>query len=185
MSNPVEALTQLTLELSGFDAARVLGTGTLIDSLRFRSVFSANLGIHPDDVRAYVIGEHGDLQFPLLSSASTGGVRLDAGNISPEAMAATTRAGHEIFASRGFTNFAISQAVAMIVRCIALDQRRTMPVSTLVRDVAGIERVCLSVPCVLGRGGVMQQLLPQLDTDEQRQFEECARKVAAVYARMS
>ncbi len=184
VSNPVEALTQLTMQLTGFDPARVLGTGTLIDSLRFRSALSRHLGIHPDDVRAYVIGEHGDFQFPLLSSASTGGVRLLPDDVPAEAIESTTQSGQMVFERRGYTNFAISQAVAMIVRSIAFDQRRTLPISTMVANVGGFAEVCLSVPCVVGRRGVLRKLLPKLDDNERTQFEACAREVAEVYASM-
>jgi L-lactate dehydrogenase len=184
VTNPVESLTQLTIELSGLPASRVLGTGTLIDSLRFRSTLSRHLGIHPDDVRAYVIGEHGELQFPLLSSASTGGVKLDPDDIPPSAMAAAKQAGHIVFESRGYTNFAISQAVVMIVRSIIDDQRRTMPVSTLIENVRGVPQVCLSVPCVVGREGIVRRLLPKLDLGEREQFAACALEVQRIFAAM-
>src|SRR5690606_17254264 len=76
VSNPVDVLTHLALKLSGFPPSRVMGTGTLIDSARYRSLLSAAEGIHPADIRAYIMGEHGDSQFPAISLASTGGERL-------------------------------------------------------------------------------------------------------------
>src|SRR5690606_5701346 len=107
VSNPVDPLTWLALELTGFPRERVMGTGTLVDSIRFRELLSEMLQIHPDDLRAYILGEHGEHQFPAMSVAQAGGERIDD---TPERRALCERAkgfGIEVFRKKGNTCYAI------------------------------------------------------------------------------
>lgn len=175
VTNPVDVLTFHALRASGFDPSRVFGTGTLIDSARFRSLLSQEVGIHPDDIRAYVLGEHGDSQFPALSIALTGGQRVDAETRrAGELFRTAMRSGHEVFERKGYTNYAIAISAAAIIEAIARDSRRTMPVSALIDGYLGIDDVCLSLPCVVGRQGIVRQLHPELSADEQEAFRASA-----------
>lgn len=178
VTNPVDVMTHHALTLSGFDPARVIGTGTLIDSARFRSLLSQELGIHPDDIRAYILGEHGDSQFPALSVALTGGKRVDSeSDRAREIFQSAIRAGHAVFERKGYTNYAIALSVATMVEAIVNDSRRTMPVSARVDGYLGVRDLCLSLPCVLGRGGVIRQLQPELSAEESEAFRQSARIV--------
>lgn len=186
LSNPVDAMTYLTHKLSGFPAERVIGTGTLIDTGRFRSILSDAWRINTADVRAYILGEHGESQFPALSVASAGGVRfdeqdqfvVDAANIAREA-------GYSVVSRKGYTNYAIASATIMLVEAIADDTHVVLPVSTLINGYLGVKDVCLSVPCVIGRAGVIRMLPVDLDTEEADAFRNSARILQTAIASVS
>ena len=194
VTNPVDVMTWHALKLSGFAPKRVIGTGTLIDSARYRTALSAEIGVHPDDIRAYILGEHGDTQFPLLSAAVTGGERFYDGDLTARLFEKTVRSGYEVTDLKGYTNWAVATAAVEIVRAVADDSRRTLPVSTLldaaaVRGWAGLGgaasggrwpgEVCLSVPAVVGRGGVRRVLRPELSPVEADALLASARAVRA------
>jgi L-lactate dehydrogenase len=179
-SNPLDTMTTLTLRLSGLPPAQVIGSGTLLDTMRLRVLLSKNCDIHPMDIRAYVLGEHGDSQFAALSSASSGGARLP---IKPKLLKKyadeTVRAGYEIFRKKGYTNHGVAFAAARIINAIALDTHEVMPVSTLVTGDHGVRDVCLSLPAVIGRGGVLKTLKVELTAKEQQAFRNSAKVVKA------
>ncbi len=174
VSNPVDVLTHQSLRLSGFDPTRVVGTGTLIDSARYRSLLSSAEGIHPADIRAYILGEHGDSQFPAISLASTGGERLIDDARNRRIFEETIKSGYDVFHAKGYTSSAIALAVTMVVESIANDLRITMPLSVLIDGYLGVRDVCLSVPVVVGRAGVVRQLNPQLSESEIAAFRHSA-----------
>jgi L-lactate dehydrogenase len=167
VTNPVDVCTYVALKASGLPPGRVIGTGTLVDTMRFRTLLSREAGINPQDVRAYVLGEHGETQFPALSVASAGGVRFEPRDATVRAFAEEARrGGHEVARSKGFTNFAVALAAASIAEAVADDARTVLPVSTLVDGYKGVADVCLSLPCVVGRRGVERVLAIDLDDDE-------------------
>ncbi len=170
VSNPVDVLTWHALRISGFPPSRVFGTGTFLDSARFRQALSMQVGIHPDDLRAYILGEHGDSQFPAMSMATAGAERIED---TPERQAMfreTVEAGVLISRLKGYTNHGIAAAVGAVIESIAGDQKRTMPLSVLADGFCGVEDVCLSLPVVVGAGGVERILHPALDDRERAAF---------------
>lgn len=177
LTNPVDVMTYHALNLSGFPAHRVIGTGTLIDSARFRAMLCDELGIHPDDLRAYILGEHGEHQFPALSQAQVGGERIEDNESRRTMFRQTVAAGHAILEAKGYTNYAIAMAAALIIESISHDTRRTMPVSTLINGWLGVSDVCLSVPVVIGRTGVTRVLQPELNNEEIEAFRTAASAV--------
>lgn len=182
VSNPVDVLTWQALELTGFPRERVMGTGTLVDSIRFRELLSEMLHIHPDDLRAYILGEHGEHQFPAMSVAQAGGERIDD---TPERRALCERAKHfgiEVFKKKGNTCYAIGQAAAYIIEAILLDEKRTVPLSVKIDGYLGVSGVCLSVPVVVGRRGVERDLHPCLNPVETGEFLAAAAAVRGVIA---
>lgn len=183
VTNPVDVMTYVTWKLSGFEPQRVIGTGTLIDSARFRSYLSAHLQIHPDDIRAYILGEHGETQFPALSVAVTGGRGLDADPAIESLFQATRASGVEVYKQKGYTNYGIAMATAMIIESVLRDSRRTIPVSTLIRGYQGVEDLCLSMPAVVGAGGVQRTLQPLLSDAEAELFRKSATCVRSVLDR--
>lgn len=183
VSNPVDVMTYVTWKLSGFPSSRVLGTGTLIDSARFRSYLSDHLQIHPDDIRAYVLGEHGETQFPALSVAVTGGKTLDNDPMIEPLFQRTRAAGIEVLRRKGHTNYGIAMATALIIESIIRDSRRTLPVSTLLRGFQGVDDLCLSVPAIVGGGGVVRILNPELSSEEGDRFRASASTVRQVLNR--
>ncbi len=174
ITNPVDVMTYHVIQLTGFAPQRVFGTGTLIDSARFRTMLSARLGIHPDDVRAYILGEHGDTQFPLFSMATAGGSRILGDETTQEIFREASRAGFDVVHRKGHTNYAISMAAALVVEAIVWDTRRTMPLSVLVDGFLDVHDVCLSLPVVMGKDGITQVLRPNLGDDEAAAFRRCA-----------
>lgn len=174
ITNPVDVMTYQTLQLTGFPAHRVIGTGTLIDSARFREMLSDEIGIHPDDLRAYILGEHGPNQFAALSQAQVGGERIEDNEHRRALFKAAVEAGNNVLRAKGYTNYAIAMAASMIIESIVHDTRRTMPVSTLIDDWLGVHDVCLSIPVVIGRSGITRILHPELDENEQELFRQAA-----------
>jgi L-lactate dehydrogenase len=177
ISNPVDVMTYHTIRLSGFGADRVFGTGTLVDSARFRTLLSEKMGIHPDDLRAYSLGEHGETQFPVFSLAVAGGTRIAENEMTHEVFRHASRSGWEVVNRKGHTSYTISMAATLVIEAIAWDTRRTMPLSVLINGFLDVRDVCLSLPAVVGSGGIVRVLEPELGPDEAASFRRCARIV--------
>lgn len=180
VSNPVDVLTWQALELTGFPPERVMGTGTLVDSIRFREMLSEMTGVHPHDLRAYILGEHGAHQFAAMSVAQSGGEKIDD---TPERRALCRKAaeaGLEVFRKKGNTCYGIGQAAAYVLDSILLDEKRTMPLSVRIDGFLGVHGVCLSVPVVVGKRGVERVFHPPLDELEAGQFRAAAAAVRRV-----
>ncbi len=176
-TNPVDILTYAAWRWSSLPAARVIGSGTVLDTARFRHGLSRHFGVDPHSVHAWIIGEHGDSEVPVWSLANIAGMRLAAFCAAnglahdPAAMEAIFRdtrdAAYEIIARKGSTYYAVGAALLRIVEAIVRDQRTVYSVSSLLQDDAyGISDVCLSVPAVLGRGGVERPLRLDLSPAE-------------------
>jgi len=174
ITNPVDVMTYHVIKLTGFGAERVFGTGTLIDSARFRTMLSARMGIHPDDLRAYILGEHGDTQFPLFSMAMVGGSHILEDKTTHEIFRHASRTGLDVVHKKGHTNYAISMAAALTIEAIVWDTRRTMPLSVLVDGILDVHDVCLSLPVVMGKDGITKVIEPELGEDEVGAFRQCA-----------
>ena len=192
-TNPVDVLAQLAQEASGLPADRVIGSGTILDTARFRYLLGQHVRVDPRSVHAYVIGEHGDTGVPVWSSASVGGVPLDAFAASAgvpldtavrQRIAGETRdAAYEVIRRKGATYFAIASGLVRLVEAVVRDQRTVLSVSTLVRPehgYAGIAGVYLSVPCVVDRSGVAAVLRLELDDDESAALRHSAEVLAGV-----
>lgn len=184
VSNPVDALAYETIRLTGFDPKRVIGTGTLVDSIRYRALLSTELKIHAQDIRAYILGEHGDTQFAASSIAMTGGERFYPSDTSRRMFEETKAMGYEVFRLKGHTSYGIAMATITILDSIAYDLRHTMPVSVLVDGYLGVEDVCLSLPAVIGREGVTRILHPTLSEDEEAAFRNSAEVVKQTLVEM-
>ncbi|PKM12539.1 MAG: lactate dehydrogenase [Gammaproteobacteria bacterium HGW-Gammaproteobacteria-3] len=177
ITNPVDVMTYLATRLSGFPAARVIGIGTLVDSARFRSLLSEAEQIHPDDLRAYILGEHGPNQFPVFSQAQAGGEQIMDNSGHRHLFNEVSNAGFEVYQLKGYTNYAIATAAAQVIQAIAYDDHRTMPLSTCFDEWLGISDNCFSIPVVLGRSGVIRHLHPVLNPIEQEALESSAQLV--------
>lgn len=174
VTNPVDAMTWHILQLAGLPWQRVIGTGTLVDSARFRDILSQQVGIHPLDIRAYILGEHGDSQFAALSIATAGGEHIDATPARYMMLEQAKQTAFEVLRGKGYTNYAVAMAVRGIVEAIVRDLRATLPVSVRIGGFCGVTDVCLSLPAVIGRGGVHFTLAPDLSADEQVAFRRSA-----------
>lgn len=175
-SNPVDIMTQITTRLSGIDPRRVIGSGTILDTARFRSLVGRHLGISPQSVHAYVLGEHGDSEVLAWTSARAGSVPLSSfaaqvgspltDDVRAQIDDGVRNAAYKIINGKGSTYYGIGAGLARIVKAIARDQRDVLSVSISTPEVAGVRDVALSIPRVVGAGGVLADLFPDLDDGE-------------------
>ena len=189
VSNPVDILTQLALQRLGLDWRQVIGLGTMLDTARFSSLIAAELGLAPTQVRALILGEHGDSMVPIWSAASVNGLPLtglpDCGPAFQNAVFERTKgSGAEVIKRKGGAGWAVGIAIRDVVHAIALDQRRLLPVSSLVQGAFGIQGVCLSVPCVVGAGGVKAQVELKLWPKETTGLQQSARALTDTMAKV-
>ncbi|WP_308160974.1 L-lactate dehydrogenase [Cellulomonas sp. GbtcB1] len=177
VTNPVDVVTYAALRFSGLPRARVIGSGTVLDSSRFRYLISQHVGVAVQNVHAYIVGEHGDTAVALWSSATIGGVPLLELDPLPgrEPLTPAVRASiahdvvhsaYEIIEGKGATSYAIGLAGSRIVEALTNDEHRVMPVSSLIDDLDGIGDVCLSVPTVVAHDGAGAPLRVPMSTDE-------------------
>jgi len=174
ITNPLDVMTYFAIRFSGIPWQRVLGVGTLIDSARFRQALSESYQIHPDDIRAYILGEHGDSHFPAFSAAYTGGIKIEDSREIDQILKSSQMSAHNIVAGKGYTNFAIAMATSLVIESVVHNEKRTMPLSTLVHNFAGVSDVCVSIPVVVGKGGITQRLHLELNDKEKKQFQTSA-----------
>lgn len=187
VSNPVDVLTYSAWKLSGLPQARVLGSGTVLDTGRFRYLLSRRLGIDPRSLHAYIIGEHGDSEVPFWSHANVCGTPLyydgmaaDDRQAMDDIFQQTKNAAYEIIRRKGYTNYAVGLAVTQIVHSIMRDQNRVLTVSCVIDEIFGVEDVCLSLPAVVGRYGVSRRLNITLSTREEVLLQQSAQTLRGV-----
>jgi len=180
ITNPVDVITYYAIQVAGLNPDKVLGIGTLIDSARFRKYLSDHKGIHPDDIRAYILGEHGESQFTALSISYAGGEHIKEEAEAAEAFINSTHSAYEIVKGKGYTNFGIAIATSLVMESIYLDNNRTIPVSTLVNGQWGINDVCLSLPAIIGRKGIVRTITPDLNDNEVSSFKRSAEIVKKI-----
>lgn len=185
VTNPCDVLTSVFRELSGLPKERVMSSGTVLDTSRLRLRLAEEAGVSPTSVHAMIVGEHGDTEFPLWSIANIGTVPLVdwrgqngelafpqevREKIADEVM----HAAYSVIAGKGATNYAIGMAGGSICQAILADHHAVMPVSTILDDYQGISGVALSVPSVVGRAGVLQQLPVPMSDGEIQQLKNSA-----------
>jgi L-lactate dehydrogenase len=175
ISNPVDVLTYLTTQLAGLPSSKIMGIGTLVDSARFRALLSAEEKIHPDDLRAYILGEHGPNQFPVFSNAFAGGEKIADNPSHRRIFQEVNHAGFDIYKLKGYTNYAIATAACEVIKTIVYDDHRTMPLSTYFNKWQGIENNCFSIPVVVGRVGIIRHLQPELNHLEKTALKKTAK----------
>ncbi len=179
VANPVDVLTYFLISEYNLDWQKVIGTGTLIDSARYRLLLSQKYNIHAEDIRAYILGEHGETQFVVQSTAQAGGESIEPSADNQQLFEDSAESGMEVYRLKGHTNYGIASAVEMMVATMVNDQRHTMPVSLLLKDYAGVSDVCLSVPAVIGSTGVLRVMHPQFSDEEIALFQHSAQTVKA------
>lgn len=192
VSNPVDVLTYVAWKLSGFSSNRVIGSGTNLDSSRFRFLIADHLDVNAQDVQAFIVGEHGDSSVALWSSISVGGVPvlsfLERQQIAYEKETLehihkqVVESAYEVINLKGYTSWAIGYSVANLARTLLRDQRRIHPVSVLAKGFHGIEGgdVFLSLPAQLGRSGVLGVTNVHITEEETHKLKESAKTILEV-----
>ncbi len=192
VTNPVDVLTELTRRISGFPAHRVLGSGTVLDSARLKLLIGKELGTDPRQVHAFIIGEHGDSELPVFSSANISGIDLDhfCGNGCQKCdegdlhslFEQARDAAYRIIKAKGATYYAIAEAVRRIVTAIARDEHAILPISVHTGGKYGIDDLSMSLPAMLGQAGVERVLEIPLSPMEKQALQhsgDCLRAVMA------
>jgi L-lactate dehydrogenase len=183
-TNPVDVLTYAAWKFSALPPERVIGSGTILDTARFRYLLSQHFRVDARSVHAYIVGEHGDSEVPVWSSANIAGIRLpqfcQAQGIpyDPKAMenifVQTRDAAYQIIERKGATYYAVAAGLMRITQAILRNQRTVLSVSSLIRDYHGLNDVCFSLPTVIHRGGVEQVLRLELDPGETEKLRQSA-----------
>lgn len=191
VTNPVDILTYITLKITGFPSSRVIGSGTVLDTARFRSLLGQKMNIDPRSVHAYIIGEHGDSEVPVWSTANVAGLKLikdSWGNLAKseqEELEAiyhqVKNAAYEIIKLKGYTSYAIGLATTDIVKAILGSQERVLTVSSLLTGQYGIKDVCLSIPTVVNERGILKTVNIALSDIEKQQLQNSAKALREVF----
>jgi len=190
VANPVDALTQLALKQLGWPRERVIGSGTVLDSARFRSMLSRHCGVDTRNVHAYILGEHGDSEVAAWSMTHVAGIPMKdycvicQGCDPKKGHAEITRrvrdSAYHIIDYKGSTYYAIGLSLTRISGAILRNEHSILTVSLLLQGEYGIDDICLSVPCVVGKSGVERVITAQLSEDEQAALRTSAQTLRRV-----
>lgn len=184
-ANPVDILSYATWKISGLPSDRVIGSGTILDTARFRYLLSQYARVDPHSVHAYIIGEHGDSEVPAWSLANIAGMDLQDyfkancrecdKDVFDRIFQATRDAAYQIIQRKGSTFYAIASGLLRICEAILRDQDTVISVSTLINGYLGVNDVYLSLPCVVGRSGIKQVLQLPINEKEKEGFIQSAK----------
>lgn len=178
ISNPVDVLTMCAQEMSGLPRTHVFGSGTFLDSQRLRHLIAQEVGIAEQSIDAYILGEHGDTQFPAWSTAHIDGIPINEfPNLTSQKLndlaQKTRNKAYEIIACKGATFYGIATCVASICESIVYNQKRVIPVSCFIEELG----VCLSMPAVIGLNGIEQILPAALNAQENELLQKSAQRL--------
>lgn len=184
ITNPVDILTYKAYQLAKLPKGRIFGSGTTLDTARFRFHLSQFLKVNPQSIHAYILGEHGDSSFPAIASATVGGQTLTSlpkfnQECVMQAFEAAQKAAYKIIESKGATYYGIGTVIAHIVSKILRNSRTVLPVSIPLHSYMEHSGVALSVPCVIGRNGVEDILEIRLDWEEKQKLEKSVKALKA------
>jgi len=196
VTNPCDVLTAVAERITNLPHGRIFSSGTVLDSARLRWLVAEAAGVAPQSVHAQIVGEHGDTEFPLWSTATIGQTPLPdwsdtaGGLLFPRERLETlthdvVNAAYKVIAGKGATNYAIGLSGARIVEAVLADERSILPVSSVLHGYRGIDGVALSVPSIVGAGGVQRILDTPMDDRETGQLQHSAQTLAASIAMFS
>ena len=194
VTNPVDILTYVSLKISGYPPNRVIGSGTVLDTARLKQLVGNHLGVDSRNVHTFIIGEHGDSELAVFSSANISGIDLDSycssssqndcDECSSEALHQIYKnvknSAYEIIEAKGATYYAIAMAVKRIATAIVRDENTILPVSTLLSGQYGLNDICLGLPCVVGKDGIKHILEIPLDENELERLTQSAEKLSSI-----
>ncbi len=188
-SNPVDVITEIVARLAGLPPGRVLGSGTILDTARFRTLLGQHLGVAAQSVHAHVLGEHGDSEVLAWSCAQVGGLPVEdfaaqtGRPLSAEARAAiddgVRRAAYRIIEGKQATCYGIGAGLARLARAVRDDERAVLTVSTPNRHLPEFDDISFSLPRIVGRAGVQATLRPKLSAEEQAALHRSAKILEA------
>lgn len=190
VSNPVDVLTYVARELSGYPKERVIGSGTVLDTARLKQLLGEELGVDSRNVHAFIVGEHGDSELAVWSGANISGLDLDdfcrlRGNelhepVRERIYREIRDSANEIIKRKGATYYGIAMAVGRIAECIVKDEHAVLPISVTLNGEYGLDRVALSVPSIVGKNGLEKILEIPLGESERTALNRSARQLQKV-----
>lgn len=190
VSNPVDVLTYITYKYSGFPANRVIGSGTVLDTSRFKSILSKHFKVDARNIHAYIIGEHGDSEIATWSLTKIAGMSIDEYcdtigkkcdlQFKETVHADVKNAAYEIINRKGYTNYAVALAVRRITEALLDDEQSILTVSAYFTGEEGINDVYMAIPCIVGRQGIERIIPVPLSSSEQEQLLESAKMLKTI-----
>jgi len=186
VSNPVDILTYLAISLFPDKQEKIFGTGTILDSARFRHLIGRKLDINPKSIHAYILGEHGDSEFPVWSTAAIGNMKLGTCtgltiDNKTELFEQARDAAYTIIDGKHSTYYAIGTGAAYLLHTILYNKKTVMPVSHLMTGAYGINDVCLSMPAIVGRDGISGRICIELSEEEQDKLKQSMKVLKEAY----
>ena len=183
-ANPVDIMTDITLKLSGFPKERVFGSGTVLDTARFRTLLGYHLGISPKSIHANVLGEHGDSEVLVWSNGDAGTMRIDdlaksidkplKDEVKAQIDDCVRNAAYKIINGKGATYYGIAGALSRICQAIGSNEYAVLTVSSLHDNIEGVENVCMSLPSIVGKRGIQGVLHTNLSDEERKALQKSA-----------
>ncbi|MAF14024.1 MAG: L-lactate dehydrogenase [Parcubacteria group bacterium] len=186
VTNPVDVLTHQIVKMFPSKKNQIMGSGTILDSARFRFLLSQKLKVNPLNVHAYIVGEHGDSELPLWSTADVGGTPLDKFKKISTAekkkiFNQTKNAAYTIIEGKQATYYAIGAVITQLAKAILFDRKTVLPISRLFQGEYGISDICLSLPAVIGRQGIINKINPEISATEKNQLKRSAQKLKKAF----
>jgi L-lactate dehydrogenase len=189
VSNPVDILTHLAAQADIVPQSQVLGLGTVLDTCRFRSLLADHFNVNATDVKALILGEHGDSMVPILSSATVAGVPMSSlPNYAAEIDGVfdfTRKSGAEVIRLKGGAGRAVGVSIKEVVEAIALNSEKVLPVSTWQQGTLGISDISLSLPTKVGRAGIIEVIEPVVNDQEREGLHRSAESLKGVLSQIS
>ena len=180
VTNPVDIMTYIAYKTSGFPRNRVFGMGNILDTLRFRSYIAQELNVSREDVRALVIGEHGDTMVPLVQYASVSGIpitQLLSKQQLLKIVQQTVTSGSEVIKLKGATTYAPAAVIAIMTDAILRARNRVIGASTILQGEYGLEDISIGVPVILGKKGIEKIIQLKLNPQTQKQLQKSAQTI--------
>ncbi len=186
-TNPVDLLTSYTIKESGLPTGRIIGSGTILDTARFRAILGGYLKLAPQSIHAYVLGEHGDSEvliwsaalagnMPLETYAAEAGISLNA-EIKNHIDSEVRNAAYKIIAGKKATYYGIAAGIVRICKAISYDENAILSVSVYHSEVESVKDISISMPTVINRNGVSRVLYPELSASEHSLLHQSAKKI--------
>lgn len=190
VSNPVDILTYAAIQLSGMPEHRVIGSGTVLDTARFKYQLGEHLSIDPRSIHAFIIGEHGDSEIAAWSSANVSGIPIhdicemrgfyDHEDAMREIAETVKNSAYEIIAKKKATYYGIAMSVRRICEAIVRNEKSILPLSVMLHGQYGLENVVLSMPAIVGSDGVETTVPIELNREEQEKLKQSAQALGKI-----
>ncbi|MBR1648461.1 MAG: L-lactate dehydrogenase [Alphaproteobacteria bacterium] len=187
-ANPVDVMTEVALKLSGLPQTKVFGSGTVLDTARFRTLLGYHLGVSPKSIHANVLGEHGDSEVLIWSNAVAGTIQIERlaqdmqKTLDEDTKAQIDKnvrnAAYQIIAGKGSTTFGIAGALTRICQAIGSNEYAILNVSSHHKEIEGVKDICISMPCIIGKRGIHNKLSPSFANEEHNLLQKSAETIA-------